>query len=248
MTKPFSIYIPIKDKSSIKIQASVLKKGADATEVYKQRYRVYSRYGYLHESDFSSKKEADAFDKKECTYVVAKRDERLVGSLRLIEATVLPIEVYFKFKLPKKALDKLERRAEISRLIVERLHPADDLIPRNLIMLSLVQALVEEAMQRDIELGVAYVKQSLLRKLRRLRFPIHVISESKCVYPKNGPMAPYFYSKKDPVSPAYFYIDEVNAYLLSVFHGRFFAKSKEAHMFTLRKDMFNSMLSALGIL
>jgi hypothetical protein len=177
---------------------------------------------------------------------VVTQGERLLGSLRLIQSAALPIDDCFTFNLPKKAREF--DRAEISRLVVERNHPVDDFIPRNLIMLLLIKSVVSYAKQNDLGLGVAYVKQSLLQKLRLLRFPIHLLKEYKCIYPKNGPMIKYFSDNKDPARPAFFYIEEVDAYVSKLFHSRLFLQKGSRNVYQLRQDMFNSVLKTLGIL
>lgn len=221
---------------------------SDIEKVYAQRFRVYTAYKYIDPAKFPANAEHDAFD-AHSTYVVAKRGERVIGSLRLIHGTSLPIHKYFDFTEPASfsQIPTVER-AELSRLVVERLQPVDVDIPRNIIMLMLVKVVTDEARQRGLRIGYAYLKASLIRKLRLLRFPYQLIDSYACTYPETGFMHPYFSDAGDSVTPGYFFLDEVENYLDYFFVQQHLLERTDDRSYALKHDAFNGVLKMLGIL
>lgn len=91
-------------------------------EMHKLRYKVYSERNYIDKNCFKDEKEKDEYDENKSYHFIAKIDDRIIGTARLITDHYLPTEKdCFKFNEPKK-LKKVprENRAEISRLIVDK--------------------------------------------------------------------------------------------------------------------------------
>lgn len=221
--------------------------GGDVNMLYAHRMRVYKKYGYVHEAFVGKELDCDSYDTNgSATHVVALRDGRLVGSLRILSADTLPLDTFFSYTFPTD--DALLSRAEISRLVVERSENDKD-IPRNAIMLFLMDVALRVAKEKGIALGVAYIKQRLLKKLALLRFPVTSVADCTCRYPHDGFMAPYFYGQPDDLPiPSYVHVDEAEKVLDSYIRsGRLFEQKSDG-MFVLRSTLYTEVLKKLGIL
>lgn len=218
-------------------------------QMHAQRYRVYAKYGYIRREDYPSQFEKDAFDSNS-VYYGAFIGERLLGSVRVVRTSPLPIETFFTFQVPQdiKAVPAKER-CEIGRLVVERKHPDDTVIPRNIVMLFLIKALVDrEASETKTPIAYAYLTSALLRKLTILGIPVHTLKNVQCLYPRVGPMHGYFYSEKGAIVPAYFVVAEIRAYLDSLVTSKRMFDQIGPDSYHLRHSLFNKFLSTLGIL
>lgn len=219
-------------------------------ETYRQRLRVYGRRGYLRADAFPEKQDKDDYDESgSCTYVAALNgDSRMLGSIRLIQAEKLPIQRFFTFETPSCMTGDYRRHGELSRFVIERKHPDDDHVPRNILLLFMVKVLLEIAHERQLICTYAYLKESLLKKMSLLRLPVGIIPEYTCVYPKDGPMAGYFYSD-EPVVPAYFDVEAVRTYINDTLHDpKMFEFDDARRVYTLRHSIYNSFLKTLGII
>jgi len=71
-------------------------------EMFRFRYEVYNRKNFINPN--SSKRDYDFFDKSgRCYYFIAKIDNKIIGSTRLIVGRPLPSEKeYFEMDLPEE--------------------------------------------------------------------------------------------------------------------------------------------------
>ena len=184
------------------------------------------------------------------TYIGAKIGDRLLGSVRIIRSHSLPIEKSFSYQLPPEVqhIDS-DATVELSRLVIERT-PADEDVPRNIVMLFLADIGLLEAQTKGSRLGVMYLKNKLLNKMRLLRLPIRTLQTFTCTYPQDGPMAPYFFNQPDNlVTPGYFVLEEIEAFLHTVLRNKnIFSVATDGKTYSLKKSMYNRFLSSLGIL
>ncbi|MDP2650233.1 MAG: acyl-homoserine-lactone synthase [bacterium] len=221
----------------------------ELADMYAQRTRVYKRYGYLKEEpDAAPFIDKDLFDDDNCVYIGAFTGGRIIGSLRLVRTHPLPIRRYFDFTVPNAVQGIPENQIfEISRLVVERTDE-DGGIPRNIILLFLADATLAYAHQQNTKVAYAYIKERLLKKLARLRFPVERIGNFTCTYPHDGVMAPYFYGQPDDSAiPTVLAFDTVQEYLDATLRsGRMFDVTDGTY--SLRDSVFNRFLSRLGIL
>ena len=124
---------------SVEKQTYVVSFGTPQTEeelnkMYRLRYYVYSKRGYINKEEYPEKVEKDEYDNGNAIYVVAQINDRILGTVRLIVDKFLPTEKdCFDFMEPEKLKPiKRTERAELGRLIVERL--ADDkFFPRHVV-------------------------------------------------------------------------------------------------------------------
>ena len=78
-------------------------------EVYRFRYDVYSDKDYIDKDKYSYGIEKDEYDEQRfCRYFVAKINERLIGTIRIITCDPLPTEYSFSFEEPEimKSIDR----------------------------------------------------------------------------------------------------------------------------------------------
>ncbi len=218
-------------------------------EVYRLRYKIYSERRYILPESFSSGIETDTFDQKvNTTYFIAKLDNRLLGSVRLIRAPLLPIRDFFEFANPS-FLDSISpnRQCEISRLVIDK-YSDTEYLPRNVVLLILIHVLLEYCKEEDIEVAFAFIKEKLQAKLRRLGIPLHTIESFTCVYPKSGPMWNYFNDESDKVHPSYFRSDALENFIDDTLEKRSIFEKVGADHFILRDTLYTEFLMLLKII
>lgn len=217
-------------------------------DMFSLRRRMYSIKGYLKEDVSSDKDEYDNRDKSD--YFIAKIDNRIIGTLRLIKDDNLPMEKdCFSFKEPIaiKKFSKNQRR-EISRLVII---PYDkekkQYLPRNIVLLFLVKSLIDFSSENNIYAGYSFVTKSLYVKLKKLKMPIHIINKYKQIYPPNGLLYPYFSKKDNPIIPIYYLKEEVEEYIDGLLKKGIF-KIINNNKFVLKSSLYNKILKLLGII
>lgn len=215
--------------------------------MYAQRLRVYNKYHYFDATAQSLTEDIDTYDSmKACVYIGAQSNGRLLGSMRLIDTTPLPLFKTFSFETPAQ-FSNAQKMGELSRLVVERTGD-DKHIPRNILMLFLADVALQYAQTHGYDKGCAYIKQKLVSKLRLLRMPFVSVPEFSCTYPHDGMMAPYFYNQPDDVpQPCFFDVLEVSEFLHSVVRNPSLFE-QNGTQYTLRNTLYRKFLSSLGVL
>jgi len=217
-----------------------------------QRLRQYK---YVQKKYFSSnyaerKYDQDDLDKDEDTILLFAQlnGKETIGTVRIIQPDILPTEEYFSFSEPRRIEDiSRNQRVEISRLVIAR--PKDDInIPRNLLLLFLIQSMIFVAKQRGIQGGYAFLKAGIRGKLRYLNIPIHYIRNYTQRYPREGILAPYFGDPKDKVIPIYFLVEEISSYLTEQVNNKKMFVQIDENTYRLRKNLYTLFLKTLGII
>lgn len=223
--------------------------GEEKHEMFELRHEIYSQRNYFNKSYSAKELDIDAYDRLDSTkYFIAKLEGKIIGSVRRISGAKLPTELYFEFEEPRemKSVGPNER-AEVSRLVVKR--PSEKYyLPRNVVMLFMVKALVEQASKDRIKGGYMFLKLGVRQKLRRLKVPIHLIRGYSQTYPKTGIMAPYFFNPNDKVIPAYFKIQEISEFLKNTTDNRWIFKNEGNGNYLLKSNVYNIFLRALKII
>jgi N-acyl-L-homoserine lactone synthetase len=173
-------------------------------QMFRLRHDRYLEKGYIAARDDGL--DYDIYDqRKQCHYVIASIDRRVVGTVRLIVGNTLPTEDYFSFHEPDQ-MRELPRscRGEVSRLVVER----EAKLAQHLITIGLVYTLYLIAEEGQILGGYLYVKNYLRRILASLGIPLHDVGSYTL---KHAPdyMAGYFAETQEPTAPLYFLTKEV---------------------------------------
>ncbi|MCS7184042.1 MAG: hypothetical protein NZ866_01695 [Patescibacteria group bacterium] len=204
-------------------------------EMFKLRYEIYSKKNYIDIKRFPERLEKDDYDKNnKSIYFIAKINYDLIGSLRLIKDNLLPTQIYFDFIEPEEIkIIPPEKRIEIGRLVVKRKNLDSKVyLPRHLVMLTLFKSALSYCQENNYLGGYAFIKKTLEKKLKLIKFPFHYIKKYTQRYPKDGILFNYFNDIKDPVIPIYFLISEVKNYLDIFFNNRFiFSKSNSSLIF-----------------
>ena len=219
-------------------------------EMHQLRYVVYSSRGYIDSNLFPTQQEKDDYDLSgKCSYFIAKVDNKIVGTVRLIKDQFLPTEKEcFSFKEPLdiKTIPR-EDRAEIGRLIVAR-NDNNKFLPRNIVMLFLIKCLTDFGLNNRIDGGYAFIKQKLDSKLKKLKIPIHEIENYRQIYQQEGILYNYFCQENDRVIPIYFLTKEIGKYIDEVLDNSHMFKKIEDKKYILRGSLYNVFLKMLGII
>lgn len=217
----------------------------EVKDMYDLRYGVYLRKKFIDEN--KNKTDVDEYD-KHSLYCIAKIDKQIIGSVRLIKGTELPIKKIFSFREPLTIKDiSNHNRGEISRLVINK-YKEGVYLPRNLVMLFLIDCLVIIAKKEKLHMGFAFIKESLTKKLNKLDAPVKFIGKYTHSYPKNGVLYKYFYESKDKVVPAYFFTQEMGDYLEKILgNDRMFEKIGKNKYF-LKGSLYNRFLRILKII
>jgi len=181
----------------------VLKVGHPETEeefeaMFRLRSKEYKRRKYITvDSDFD---EYDLGGK--CVYFIAKLQEEIVGTVRLIMADPLPTELYFDFEEPlEMRMIPKGKRTELSRLIAV----AGEV--NYLVLWNLIKAILEFSEKNDFQGGYSFIKRGLERIIQSMGIPLHVIDSSALRY-SDSLLHGYFYHGS-PVKCIYYLRDEI---------------------------------------
>ena len=249
MKKIQELHLKIDGKRKV-VKFGIPNTDFELKKMYALRYQVYSTRGYINPLAFPDKLDIDQYDKdKKCIYFVAQIDGQIIGSVRIIKDKYLPIETEcYEFDEPE-AINKIprKRRAEIGRLVV-RPYSNTEYLPRNLIMLLLIDSLVKYGTRHNIPAVYAFLKTKLLGKLEKLKVPIHLIKPYKQVYPKDGVLSGYFYKKEDKAVPAYFLTSEVKEVLDQMFSNENIFEKGGRQKLTLKENFYNKFLKVLKVI
>ncbi len=218
-------------------------------EMHKLRYSIYSQKKYIEERDHAL--DIDEYDDgNRSTYFIAKLDNKIIGTVRLIIDDILPTEKAFAFENPKELL-KLGKnnRCELGRLIIRPYNKEKNLyLPRNIILLFLIYCIVLHSEDKNIYYGYSFVKESLLKKMKKLKIPITEIENFKQIYPEGAILHKYFMQNHDKVVPIYFLTDNVKSYITKVVHRKKLFKKINQDTFILNDSLYNKFLRRIKIL
>lgn len=176
--------------------------------MYALRHKIYCQRNYI--SVQNSGLDIDDYDRcKKCIYVIVKIGTEVIGSARLIVSNPMPTEIYYTFEKPS-IIEQIPsaKRAEISRLVVDRtLLPS--YIPKHLIMLGILRALVILGKREDLLGGYAFIRGRLLEVTDEFNIKVNRISSYKLIY-NDEYLYQYFYGEDSYVIPIFFLRDEVD--------------------------------------
>lgn len=220
--------------------------------MFKLRFDVYSVKNYINPDNFPEKLEIDSFDKKDkCFYFIAKIDEKIIGTTRLIKDDFLPTEKEcFSFKEPKGLANiPRDQRAELGRLIVI---PYDKekkkYLPRNLVTLFLFKTLVLYGNNNNLKGGYAFITTKFKNKLEKLGVPIHLIDQYKQIYPESGILFGYFNNESDKIVPLYYITKEFEDYLKKTLDQLLICKQINSMDFVLSDGLYAKFLKLMKII
>jgi len=188
---------------------------SEMNSMFRFRYDQYLKHGYININDEGL--DRDEYDINGMAYyfnIFSVKQKRILASVRLIISDPLPIiKDCFTFKEPLlvRAISK-GKKCEISRLIVDA-YDSEHFLPRNMLMLILVNAIQKYCHKNSIFFAYAFVKESLLLKLKKIFFPIFTIRKYRQKY-RGSILKPYFSQASNVVIPAYFISPVLRIYLI----------------------------------
>ncbi len=185
--------------------------------VFSLRYRVYCLdRGFLPANDYPDGLEIDKFDRQSTHFCAFDRQERVIGSVRLVRAstaTPFPFQEHCEILDTGIVLPPPAECAEVSRLVIDRhfLRRANDgpegmpiappegspeRVPerrtqRPEIVLGLYREMYRYSRQNGIRYWYAAMERSLARALMRFQFEFRPIGPETDYF---GPVAPYIAS------------------------------------------------------
>jgi len=199
---------------------------SELDEMFTLRHQVYVKEKkYISSNTYSDDLDIDKHDKENhCAYFIAKINDKIVGTARVIQTNPLPTESdYFEFKAPKTISEiPPEHRAEIGRIISRPHQIVNVQVPRSIIMLGILYIIAEYGTEQGILGGYGSIKQSALQKLTSMGIPIKEIKKYKLIFEpgKSDDPLTNFFSKEDEVKLVYFKTLDVFKYLRNVLNNK----------------------------
>ncbi|GEM_PF-844826 len=241
--------------SSTGVQKTIYFGIADTKEefndVYRLRYQVYVKHGYIDASKYENNLEIDSNDTLGlCKYFIAIIDNKMIGCIRLIVSDPLPTETYFDYCEPSeiKSVPRNER-CELGRfIIIPPNREKGEYLPRGLVMLFLIDILSAYGLQNKLFGGYSFIKKSLEIKMDKMKMPIRRIADFKEKYPTNGDLYRYFSQPDDVVVPVYFLTKEFYEFSQRHIHNSLMFKNEGENCLILRENLYTKFLHSLKIL
>lgn len=219
--------------------------------VFKLRFDVYTERNYIDPKNYNDNLDIDDYDRdSKCRYFITQTDGETIGAIRLIQCNPLPTEKFFSFDPPREIVQIATKDlCEFSRFVIippRRMNGR--YLPRGLVMLFMFDMLVSYCNNNRIEGGYAFVKNSLLTKLKKFKVPVKLIQNFSLRYPSEGPLKKYFDDVGDAVFPIYFITESVGRYLHSLlFNSKLFQTIDDKRVL-LRENIYVRFLRGLKII
>jgi len=194
------------------------------TEMFNLRFNIYKEKNYIELEKLEDNLDLDDYDKQnKCTYFIAKVDEKVIGSARVIRDHPLPTQLYFEFEEPLKMKEiSNDLKIEISRLVIVKYKINNSsYLPRHITVLMLFNTIAKYAKENNYKAGYAFVKSKLFYKLKILKIPFYLIDDYEQIYPKDGMLYKYFNDPNDPVFPIYYFLEDIERYFDKLFSFKF---------------------------
>jgi len=219
-------------------------------EMFESRFNIYKNKNYIEPEKLKENLDLDDYDKQnKCTYFIAKINEKIIGSARVIKDYPLPTQLYFEFEEPQKMKEvPNELKVEISRLVVAP-YKINNLtyLPRHIVMLMLFETMAKYAKEKNYKAGYAFIKLKLFYKLKNLKVPFYLIENYKQRYPEDGILYKYFNNPDDPVLPIYYFLEDIERYFNKLFSFKLLFTKKENEIIMKNLVIYNLLLKFLRL-
>ncbi len=187
-------------------------------QMFRFRYETYLAHGYINTNKLCE--DMDEYDSYQNTYyinVLSEKQNRIIGSVRIIKTIPLPIlkdgfDFVEPFIIRKFSNHKI---VELSRLIIDA-YDKNIYLPRHFILFVIILEINKLLKQQGINFAYSFIKKSLLFKLVKLNFPFFRIKKYNQKY-NEGVLKKYFTQKENPVVPIYFFRCLVSLYVYLAF-------------------------------
>lgn len=213
--------------------------------MFKLRYQVYKDRNYIDTGKYEDGIEKDNFDLQgKCDYFIAKYEDRVIGTIRLIKDDILPTELDFSFTEPDeiKTVDRANR-AELGRYIMIPPNKEKKIfMPRGVSMLAMFHMLSEYALEQGILGGYSFIKSKLECKMAKRKFPFHKIHNYHLNITKDNDLYNYFSDPSDPVIPIYYFTKEFLVYTQKLLNNKLVFKLEGGDII-LKNNIYTRMLA-----
>lgn len=209
---------------SIQSKKDTISFGLPSTyEEYQQmmelRHQVY--YEELNYSLQNKKTDKDYFDEKGVAhYVIAKIEDTVVGTVRVIIDQAPPMVKFYTIK-DRNIVSRLHKEpvADIGRLISRAYQRGFTDVPRGIVSFGLLLALTEVIEQKGIKLGCGSIKPYVYKKLKHMGIPIMKINKHKyALNPNHGipgeNMGNFFQNKSQAPYPILLHLTYIKEYMI----------------------------------
>ena len=221
-------------------------------EMFNLRFNIYKEKNYIEPEKLKDNLDLDEFDKQnKCDYLIAKVNDKIIGSARVIKDYPLPTQLYFEFEEPEQMKEiPNNSKIEISRLVVAPYKINNSTyLPRHITMLMIFNTIAKYAKENNYKAGYAFIKTKLFYKLKNLKVPFYLIENYKQRYPENGILYKYFNDPNDPVIPIYYFLNDIENYFNKIFSFKLlFHKKSEDEIIIKNLFFYNIFLKLLKIL
>ncbi len=244
----------IRDGREHTIDFGIAETKEEKRDMFKLRYKIYvEKKKYIPAELTDGELELDSYDRLDkCVYFIAKNDNQVIGSLRIIRTDPLPIfKSYFKFDEPDDFLGiPPDQKFEVGRLISIG-SMGNKFLPRHLIPLGLFYALARFAYDEGMQMGYGAIKKYIFEKLTNIKFPIYQIKNYTNIYDpeEDDPLKNFFNDEDDPVIPIYFTRKEAFSYLNKLFKNSFAFKEIGKNHFVFKGNslmILSMMVKKMG--
>ncbi len=237
-------------KNPITILFGIPTTDKELKEMFELRFNIYKEKNYIDPEQLKDNLDLDDYDKQnKCVYFIAKINEKIIGTARLIRDYPLPTQLYFEFEEPSimKTIPN-DLKIEISRLVVAPPKISGSFyLPRHITMLMLFNTIAKYAKENNYIAGYAFIKSKLFYKLKTLKIPFYLIENYKQRYPKNGILYKYFNDPDNPVIPIYYFLKDIEKYFNKLFSVKFlFDKKTENEIIMRNVWIYNTFLKLLN--
>lgn len=192
--------IKMKIASPIPLKVGYLETDEERKAMFQLRADVYKKEGCI-----TTENDIDQYDlDNKCVYFIAKLDEKLIGTARIVIDDPLPTEVYFDFEKPEDmARIPRNKRGEVSRIVnvVKGMN--------HLVSLSLFQAMIDFAKENDLLAGYAILRTGFVDTLLSIGVPIHPITSATLKH-SEGLLHNYLHGN---ILPIYYFRDEAAEFM-----------------------------------
>lgn len=181
---------------------------SELSQMYKLRYDAYcDEYGYFNKTLYPDNSESDEFDKHSTHFIALNKNNKVVGSIRLIHNSELGLRLEDYVELPNVDLSKI---SELSRLVVDKNYRNSGHV--------ITLGLCKEAYRYSFKKGTQYWCGTMflftMKIFYRMQFFFTIIGKLD-FWPKgsNNPIYPVFFDLKDTA----IYLKEKNPKLYNFF-------------------------------
>jgi len=217
-------------------------------QVYNLRYSVYSKKEYIFSEKYPNKKETDEYDlNNQSIYFIARYNNEIFACIRLIRSNPLPTQVIYTFNEPLELINTpTQYKVELGRFIITKPNNLNLFFPRGIVLIFLFLTIMQYCKQNHYVGGYAFIKQSLEKKMSKLKIPFYKIIYHTKNINRQDVLYKYFTQKEDPVMPVFFLETQFSKYINKIIGNNFIILRKRDGLYKLRYIVYNILMKLLS--